>query len=53
MIKDDHRDTFRERPLSVATLGVIAAPVLAAVGAVVTLISQFTVVVERADQENG
>jgi hypothetical protein len=40
-----------EIPLSVAT-GVIAAPVLAAVGTVVTLISQFTVVVERADQKN-
>jgi hypothetical protein len=52
MIKDDHGNTFMEIPLSVATLGVIAAPVLAAVGAVVTLISQFTVVVERADQEN-
>jgi hypothetical protein len=51
MIKDDHGNTFMEIPLSVAT-GVIAAPVLAAVGTVVTLISQFTVVVERADQKN-
>jgi hypothetical protein len=51
MIKDDHGNAFMEIPLSVAT-GVIAAPVLAAVGTVVTLISQFTVVVERADQKN-
>jgi pyruvate/2-oxoglutarate dehydrogenase complex dihydrolipoamide dehydrogenase (E3) component len=51
MIKDDYGNTFVEIPLNVACLGVNAASVLSAVGAVVTMISQFTVVAERADQE--
>ena len=39
-----------EVPLSVATVGVILAPVLAAVGAIATALSHFTVVVERTDR---
>src|SRR5204862_4578622 len=50
IIKDDHGATFMEIPLSIATLGVIAAPVLAAVGAIAGALSDFTVVVERADR---
>jgi hypothetical protein len=50
IIKDDHGVTFMEVPLSVATIGVILAPVLAAVGAIATAISNFTVVVERAER---
>ena len=53
IIKDDQGITFMEIPLSVATLGVIVAPVLAAVGAVATLLSNFTVVVERAQRGPG
>jgi hypothetical protein len=53
IIKDDQGVTFMEIPLSVATLGVIVAPVLAAVGAVATLLSNFTVVVERAQRGTG
>jgi len=37
-----------EIPLTVATVGVVLAPVLAAVGAVATLVAHFHVVVERA-----
>src|SRR6266704_3331071 len=50
IIKDDRGNTFMEIPLSIATLGVIAAPVLAAVGAIATALSHFTVVVERAER---
>src|SRR5262245_57583800 len=50
IIKDEHGNTFMEIPLSIATLGVIAAPVLAAVGAIAGALSHFTVVVERADR---
>jgi Domain of unknown function (DUF4342) len=50
IIKDDHGNTFMEVPLSIATLSVIAAPVLAAVGAVATLLSNFTVIVERSER---
>jgi len=47
IIKDLQGHTFMEIPLTVATVGVILAPVLAAVGAVATLVAQFHVVVER------
>src|SRR5438105_7537458 len=50
ILKDDHGNTFMEIPLTIATLGVIAAPVLAAVGAIATALSNFTVVVERPDR---
>jgi hypothetical protein len=36
-----------EIPLTVATVGVILAPILAAVGAIATVVSKFDVVVER------
>jgi len=51
IIKDEHGHTFLEIPLTVATIGVIAAPVLAAVGAIATLVSKCEVVVERTKAE--
>jgi hypothetical protein len=48
IIKDEQGHTFLEIPLTVATVGVVLAPVLAAVGAIATLVSRFEVVVERA-----
>jgi hypothetical protein len=51
IIKDEHGHTFLEIPLTVATIGVVAAPVLAAVGAIATLVSKCEVVVERTDGE--
>jgi hypothetical protein len=53
IIKDDHGVTFMEIPLSVATLSVIIAPVLAAVGAIAAVLSNFNVVVERAERGSG
>src|SRR4051812_5745366 len=50
IIKDDHGATFVEIPLSVATVGAIISPVLAAVGAIATKLANFTLVVERADR---
>ena len=44
IIKDHNGATFMEIPLSVATLSVIAAPILAAVGAIAAAISDFKVV---------
>src|SRR5947208_2179792 len=49
IIKDDRGVTFMEIPLTVATVSVIAAPVLAAVGAIAAALSHFTLVVERAE----
>lgn len=47
IIKDEHGHTFMEIPLTVATVGVILAPLLAAVGAIATMVAHFHVVVER------
>jgi hypothetical protein len=47
IIKDERGHTFIEIPLTVATVGVVLAPVLAALAAIATLVSKFEVVVER------
>ena len=47
IIKDESGHTFMEIPLTVATVGVIAAPILAAVGAIAVFVSKWDVVVER------
>ena len=47
IIKDERGHTFMEIPLTVATVGVILAPILAAVGAIATVVSKFEVVIER------
>ncbi len=47
IIKDDKGHTFMEVPLTVAAIGAIAAPVIAAIGAVAGMAAHFTVGVER------
>ena len=49
IIKDEHGHTFIEIPVTIAAIGAIAAPVLAAVGAISALVAKFTIVVERVD----
>ena len=51
IIKDEKGHTFMEIPLSVAAVGMIAAPILAAVGAIAVLVANFTLVVERVKEE--
>jgi hypothetical protein len=48
IVKDERGHTYVEIPLTVASIGVIAAPVLAAVGAIAALVAKFDIVVERA-----
>ncbi len=48
IIKDEHGHTYMEIPLTVATVGAILAPVLAAAAAIATVVSRVDVVVERA-----
>jgi len=48
ILKDEKGQTYLEIPLSVAAVGVLAAPVLAAVGAIAALVANFTLVIERA-----
>jgi putative cell wall-binding protein len=47
IIKDESGHTFMEIPLTVATIGAVAAPILAAVGAIAAIVSRCDVVVER------
>jgi len=48
IVRDGKGNTFMEIPLTVATVGVILAPVLAAVGTLAALVADFTIVVEKA-----
>lgn len=47
IVKDERGHTFMEIPVTVAAVGVIAAPVLAAAAAIATMVAKFTIVVER------
>jgi hypothetical protein len=47
IVKDEHGHTFMEIPLTVAAIGVVAAPIVAAVAAIAGMVANFTVVVER------
>src|SRR5580693_4458440 len=49
IVKDEKGNTFVEIPLTVATVGMIAAPVLAALGTIAALIANFTLGVEKAE----
>jgi hypothetical protein len=51
IIKDEQGHTFIEIPVTFAAIGVVAAPVLAAVGAISALVAKFTIVVERVYPE--
>ena len=49
VIKNKEGGTFMEIPLTVGVIGVLLAPTLAAVGALAALVSEATVVVEKAE----
>jgi len=49
IVKDEKGNTFVEIPLTIATVGVIAVPVLAALGTMAALFAHFTLVVEKAE----
>jgi hypothetical protein len=51
IIRDEHGHTFIEIPLTVAAIGVVAAPILAAVGAIAAHLAHFTIIVEREHPE--
>ena len=42
-------NTIMEVPLTLAAIGVIAAPILAAIGGLAALVGKYTVVVERRE----
>jgi len=49
VVKDEHGNTFVEIPVTVAAVGTILAPLLAAVGAISALVARFTIVVVRSE----
>ena len=52
IVKDEHGNTFVEIPVTVAAVGTILAPVLAAVGAISALVAKFTIVVVRVEPKS-
>jgi hypothetical protein len=49
IIKDKEGKTVMEIPVTIGVVGVLLAPQLAAIGAIAALISEATVVVEKAE----
>jgi hypothetical protein len=49
IIKDKEGKTVMEIPMTFGVVGVLLAPQLAAIGAIAALLSEATVVVEKAD----
>jgi repressor of nif and glnA expression len=47
IIRDEKGNTFMEIPISIAAVGAVVAPLLAALGTLAALVARFTVVVER------
>ena len=51
IIRDTSGNTFMEIPVTVAAVGAVLAPVLAALGAISALVAKFTIVVVRSDEK--
>lgn len=49
IVKDEHGNTFVEIPITLAAVGAILSPLLAALGAISALVAKFTIVVERSE----
>lgn len=47
IIKDKDKKTMIEIPLTAGVVGIVIAPVLAAVGAIAALVTECTIIVER------
>ena len=50
IIKDKNNKTIVEIPLTIGVVGIVLAPVLAAVGAIAALVSECKILVERSDK---
>ena len=49
VVKDEHGNTFVEIPVTVAAVGAVVAPLLAAIGAISALVAKFTIVIVRSE----
>jgi hypothetical protein len=51
IVRDEHGNTFVEIPVTVAAVGAVLAPVLAALGAISALVAKFTIVIVRTEDK--
>lgn len=51
IIKNKDNKTIIEIPLTIGLVGIVLAPVLAAVGAIAALVTECTILVERLEQD--
>lgn len=51
IIKSEKGDTLLEVPLTLGAIGALAAPVLAAVGALAALMAKCTIIVEKKEEK--
>jgi hypothetical protein len=51
IVRDEHGNTFVEIPVTVAAIGAVVAPVLAALGTISALVAKFTIVVVRTEDK--
>ena len=52
IIKNESDETIIEFPLTIGAIGVVFAPLLAAIGALAALITECTIVVEKKPKED-
>jgi len=51
IIKNEKGETYLEIPVTIGVIGAILAPVFAAIGALAALAANFTIVVERKEDD--
>jgi hypothetical protein len=51
IIKNEKEETIIEFPLTIGAIGVVLAPVFAAVGAIAALVTDCTIVVEKKSEQ--
>nr|HPK86689.1 DUF4342 domain-containing protein [Atribacterota bacterium] len=49
IIKNEKEETIAEFPLTAGAVGVVVAPMLAAIGAIAALVTKCTIIVEKKD----
>jgi hypothetical protein len=52
IIKNESGQTFFEIPLTFAAIGVVAAPILAAIGAIAAVVNDFKIVIEKREESS-
>jgi hypothetical protein len=51
IIKNEKEETIMEFPLTIGAIGVVLAPMFAAVGAITALVTDCTIIVEKKDKQ--